>query len=95
MMVNKGPDELSFVLEVPAEGVVVERLGEFDLYRLAGASSPLPAVVFVHGGLHLGPLPADPGQHGFDVLDHVPRSREAVTEAMDAVHGHLLGGGHS
>jgi acetyl esterase/lipase len=240
---TKGPDELPFVLEVPAEGVVVERLGEFDLYRLASAPGPLPAVVFVHGpvpaqaphrprdwpvyagygrlaavgglvgvtidvhyphpaawpatadqlaqvveavrsrpevdadrvalwafsggGMLLGRwladspawlrcvalsyplLPTSPpaatpshsevlrpgrpivltrvgrerpevqatvdaflagaaavnaavevidvpdGQHGFDALDHVPRSREAVTEAMDAVHRHLLREGHS
>jgi hypothetical protein len=152
--------------------VVVERLGEFDLYRLATASSPLPAVVFVHGpvpaqapvrprdwpvfagygrlaavrglvgvtidveypGLAAWPAAADQlgqvveavrsrpevqatvdaflaiaaavnaavevidvpdGRHGFDVLDHVPRSGEAVTEAMDAVHRHLLRDGHS
>lgn len=31
------------------------------------------------------------GQHAFDVLDHEPRSREAVTEAMDAVRRHLTG----
>jgi acetyl esterase/lipase len=125
--------------------------GEFDLYRLARSSSPLPAVVFVHG-----PVPAQApvrprdwpvfegygrlaavrglpivltrvgrerpevqatvdaflavaaavdaavevidvpdGQHGFDALDHVPRSGEAVTEAMDAVHRHVLREGHS
>lgn len=50
---NKGPHELPFILEVPAEDVAVKRLGEFDLYRLTRASSPLPAVVFVHG-----PVPA-------------------------------------
>jgi len=52
-VVNKGPHEHSFVLEVPVEGAVVERLGEVDLYQRAGASGPLPAVVFVHG-----PVPA-------------------------------------
>jgi acetyl esterase/lipase len=31
------------------------------------------------------------GQHAFDMLDHEPRSREAVTEAMDAVQRHLTG----
>jgi acetyl esterase/lipase len=50
---NKGPHELSFVLDVPAAGVVVERLGELDLYRPAATPPPLPAVVFVHG-----PVPA-------------------------------------
>ena len=33
------------------------------------------------------------GRHAFDVLDHEPRSREAVTEAMDAVQRHLTGEG--
>jgi acetyl esterase/lipase len=50
-LVNESPHELPFVLDVPAEGVTVERLGEFDLYRPAGASGPLPAVVFVHGAV--------------------------------------------
>jgi hypothetical protein len=34
------------------------------------------------------------GQHGFDALDHVPRSGKAVTEAMDAVHRYVLREGH-
>jgi acetyl esterase/lipase len=51
--VSKGPHELAFVLDVPAEGVVEARLERFDLYRPAAATGPLPAVVFVHG-----PVPA-------------------------------------
>jgi dienelactone hydrolase len=53
-VVNKGPHEFAFVLDVPAEGVLVQRLEGFDLYRPATASNPLPAVVFVHG-----PVPAE------------------------------------
>jgi dienelactone hydrolase len=52
-VMNQGPHELPFVLDVPAEGVVTERLGGFDLTRPAGASGPPPVVVLVHG-----PVPA-------------------------------------
>jgi acetyl esterase/lipase len=52
--VSQGPHELPFVLDVPVEGVATERLGGFDLARAAGASSPLPVVVLVHG-----PVPAE------------------------------------
>jgi acetyl esterase/lipase len=173
----RGPEELAFVLEVPAEGVAVERLSRFDLYRPAGAAGPLPTVVFVHGPVPPGSarprdwpvyqgygrlvdrwlacvalsyplLDATPaaasgearatrpdrpvvltrvgrerpevqarvdafldaaaaagapvevvdvpdGQHGFDALDHQPRSREAVIEALEAVQRHLLSSVHS
>jgi hypothetical protein len=46
---SKLPHELPFVLDVPATGIAVAHAGPTDLYRPAGASTPLPAVVFIHG----------------------------------------------
>ena len=85
--VNKGPHELPFVLEVPAEGLVVERVGELDLYRPADAAKPLPAVVFVHG-----PVPAEavrpldwPSYQGYGRLA-ATRGLVGVTIDLDYPH---------
>ncbi len=43
------PHELPFVLDVPDTGIAVAHAGPMDLYRPAGVSTPLPAVVLIHG----------------------------------------------
>lgn len=51
------PHELDFVLDVPTDGVLVDRTERFDRYRPDPADGPRPAVIFVPG-----PIPADWGR---------------------------------
>jgi dienelactone hydrolase len=76
----------------PGRPIALTRVGRERPEVQATVDAFLARAAVVNAAVEVIDVPD--GQHGFDVLDHAPWSREAVTAAMTAVHRHLLGGGH-